>query len=176
MIGRLIIGIVKGLIVGGLLGFALVKLGFAVPGAIVAYFAAALAGVLIGLVAGKPIWAKDAKIEAGMKAGVGAVLGIGLMFAVRRWLQVDLPFSLGELGAQSAADNTLGGLAMTSLAMITAVLGGFYEADNTPSPTEPAGAIGDGKTSEGKRVAAQPRDAELDEELDGESSKKRANK
>ncbi len=71
MLGRLLIGIVKGLMVGSLLGFGLVKLGAAMPIAVVAYLAAAVTGVLIGLVAGKPIWAKDAKIEAGTKAFVG---------------------------------------------------------------------------------------------------------
>ena len=55
MLGRLLIGIVKGLLVGGLVGFALAKLGFAAPGAIIAYLAAAMTGVLVGLVAGKPI-------------------------------------------------------------------------------------------------------------------------
>ena len=59
MLGRLLIGIVKGLIVGGLVGFGLAKLGIAAPGAVIAYLAAALTGVLVGLVAGKPIWAKE---------------------------------------------------------------------------------------------------------------------
>src|SRR5690606_894675 len=75
MLIRLVVGLVTGLIVGGLVGFALAKLGFAAPGAIVAYLAAGLAGALVGLIAGKPIWAKDARIEAGMKAIVGALLG-----------------------------------------------------------------------------------------------------
>jgi len=86
MLGRLLIGIVKGLLGGSLLGFALVKLGAGVPIALVAYLAAAVTGVLIGLVAGKPIWAKDAKIEAGTKAFVGALLALGLMAAARTWL------------------------------------------------------------------------------------------
>src|SRR6478609_3692395 len=105
MLGRLLIGIVKGLLVGGLVGFALAKLGFAAPMAVIAYLAAAVTGVLIGLIAGKPIWAKDAKIEAGMKAFVGALLGAGLMYAVRRWLTMPLPFVLGPL---SAANTSLG--------------------------------------------------------------------
>ena len=56
-----------------------------------AYLGAALTGVLIGLVAGKPIWAKDAKIEAGMKAFVGALLATGLMYAARRFLTMPFP-------------------------------------------------------------------------------------
>lgn len=65
---RLVIGLVKGLIVGGLLGFALAKIGLAAPGALIAYLAAAAAGALVGLIAGKPIWAEGARIEAGLKA------------------------------------------------------------------------------------------------------------
>ena len=65
MLGRLITGILKGLVLGGLVGFGLVKLGMAVPAAWLAYVAAAITGVLIGLIAGKPIWAPDARIEAG---------------------------------------------------------------------------------------------------------------
>src|SRR3954467_6738846 len=135
MLGRLLIGIVKGLIVGGLVGFGLAKLGLAPPGASVAYLAAALSGVLIGLVAGKPIWAKDAKIEAGMKAFVGALLGAGLMYAARRWLTMPLPVAIGDLaaandslGEAASSTGTVGGLAMTSLASIAGALGGFYEA------------------------------------------------
>src|SRR3954471_18572308 len=140
MLGRLLIGLVKGLIVGGLVGFGLVKLGMALPIAIVAYLAAAATGVLVGLIAGKPIWAKDAKIEAGMKAFVGALLGAGLMYAVRRWLTMPLPFVLGplsaantSLGEAATSTGTVGGVATTSLAAIAGLLGGFYEADNDPS-------------------------------------------
>ncbi|WP_437854655.1 hypothetical protein [Sorangium sp. So ce363] len=186
MLGRLILGVVKGLIVGGLLGFALAKLGFAAPMAIVAYLAAALAGVLVGLVAGKPIWAKDAKIEAGMKAFVGALLGAGLMYAARRWLTVPVPLPLGELGGANlslgeaaGSAGTFGGLAITSLAAIAALLGGFYEADNDPSDEEKPGAKPAVKAAAGgnnKRIAASAAADELDDDLELEPEKKRAKK
>src|SRR3954468_1202781 len=127
MLGRLLIGIVKGLIVGGLVGFALAKLGMAAPGALIAYAAAGVTGILIGLVAGKPIWAKDAKIEAGMKAFVGALLGAGLMFAARKWLTFPMPVSLGPLSeaneslGETMRNGSFGGLAITSLAAIAAL-------------------------------------------------------
>jgi hypothetical protein len=174
MLGRLLVGIVKGLIVGSLLGFGLVKLGWAIPGAVVAYLAAALVGVLIGLVAGKPIWAKDAKIEAGTKAFVGALLSLGLMAAARTWLLVPLPISLGSLAPEHA---TLGGFAMTSLAAIAALLGGFYEADNDPSSEEaaPAGARAD-KAGKQARIAAEHGALEEEEELESEPDRKRTKK
>jgi hypothetical protein len=175
MLGRLLIGIVKGLIVGGLVGFGLAKLGFAAPGAIVASVAAAVTGVLIGLVAGKPIWAKDARIEAGMKAFVGALLGAGLMYAARRWLSMPVPLELPELGAGAG---TFGGLAITSLAAIAAILGGFYEADNTPtegaaSSEAPAKEL---PAAKNKRIDASALDAELEDEDEAEADKKRSKK
>jgi hypothetical protein len=181
MLGRLLVGILKGLVVGGLLGFGLAKLGFVAPGAVIAYLGAALSGVLIGLVAGKPIWAKDARIEAGMKAFVGALLACGLMYAARRWLTVPLPMSIGELGRTATGEpGTLGSLAVTSLALVTAVLGGFYEADNTPE-TEQAKAEREAREREAsanKRIAAAPADALEDEleEGDAQADKKQSKK
>ncbi|NUQ75989.1 MAG: hypothetical protein HUU21_20810 [Polyangiaceae bacterium] len=174
MLGRLLIGLVKGLLIGGLLGFGLAKLGLGAPIALVAYPAAALAGILVGLVAGKPIWAKDAKIEAGMKAFVGAILGAGLMFAARRWLTMEVTLPLQGLVEAKAMSGALGTLALTSLAMITALLGGFYEADNNPDE-------GEGGASTGKRVATEGPRAEAsedlgEEELSAEAEPKRAKK
>jgi hypothetical protein len=174
MLGRLLIGLVKGLIVGSLLGYGLVKLNMAMPIAIVAYLAAAVTGVVIGLVAGKPIWAKDAKIEAGMKAAVGALLGLGLMAAARQWLMVPLPFSLGPLAPEGA---TVGGFAMTSLAGIAGLLGGFYDADND-APDEEAAPASSAKSEskKGQRIAAAESQGEEDEEIASEPAKKRLKK
>ena len=179
MLGRLLIGIVKGLLVGSLLGFGLVRLGFPMPSALLAYPAAALTGVLIGLVAGKPIWAKDAKIEAGTKAFVGALLAIGLMAAARTWLLVPLPFALpASLGVVTQEHATLGGFAMTVLAGIAGLLGGFYEADNDAPADEatPPGAAA-GKAQQGKRIAeARKAPGEEEEDLDSDPARKRSKK
>lgn len=176
MLGRLLIGIVKGLVIGGLVGFGLVKLGMGLPGAVIAYLAAAVTGVVIGLVAGKPIWAKDAKIEAGAKAIVGALLGVGLMAAARHWLTMPLPFAVGNLTPTGA---TVGGFSMTSLAAIAALLGGFYDADNDDSGEEEAPkAAAKGEKQQGnRRIAQQESVTEEDEELLSENdTKKRAKK
>lgn len=182
MLVRLVVGLVKGLIVGGLLGFALAKAGFVAPGAVIAYLAAAAAGALVGLVAGKPIWAPEAKIEAGMKAVVGALLGAGLMFVARKWLGFLLPVSLGDLAAANATlgetnvRGSFGGLAITSLAFVAAVLGGFYEVDNTPESTEKAegGArVADGKTKARIAAPADEADEDLDEVVDPKQAKKK---
>jgi hypothetical protein len=173
MVGRLLIGIVKGLFVGALLGFGLVKLGMAMPMALVAYLAAAVTGILIGLVAGKPIWAKDAKIEAGTKAVVGALLGVGLMAAARNWLMMEIPVSLGSLGPEHA---TFGGFAMTALAGIAGLLGGFYEADNDATSEGAEAKAKPGQASAPKRIAQEHVDPEEEEELEAEPDQKRAKK
>lgn len=177
MLGRLLVGIIKGLLLGGLLGFGLVQLGFVAPAAWLAYPAAILAGILVGLVAGKPIWAKDAKIEAGTKAFFGALLGAGLMFAARQWLTMTLPFALGFLAPAGAA---LGGLSIVALPLIAALLGGFYEADNDAPAEQKSGSDTDSTSK--KRVAtsegAAPKalEEDLDEEFESETDKKRAGK
>lgn len=187
MLGRLFLGIGKGLLVGVLLGVTLAKLGLAAPSAIVAYPAAALVGVLIGLIAGKPIWAEGAKIEAGLKAFVGALVGAGLMFVARRWLPMAVPFSLGAFSAPNASLNeaantagTLGGLAVTSLPLIAALLGAFYEIDNDPSESRPQGPsskAASGEQGAGERRVAPPgADAELEDEIESEAENKRAQK
>jgi hypothetical protein len=142
-----------------------------VPPALFAYIAAAVTGVLTGLIAGKPIWAKDAKIEAGTKAIFGAILGIGLMAAARQWLLIPIPFSLGSLGPESA---TVGGFAISALAAIAGLLGGFYEADND-APPEGASAprVTGGKATAPKRIAEASQAVEEEEELESPPDQKR---
>jgi hypothetical protein len=155
---RLVLGLLKGVLIGGLVGFALAKLGFVAPGAVIAYLGIALTGVLVGLVAGKPIWAEGARIEAGMKAFAGAVLSLGLLWVVRRWLTIPLPFSLGALSqpnaalGESVANGTLGGLAVSSYAIVAGALGAFFEADNTPEGESKGG--GAAKSAKGEPTAA----------------------
>jgi hypothetical protein len=89
-----------------------------------------------------------------MKAVVGALLGAGLMFVARKWLGFPVPVSLGALSeanaslGEASAQGTIGGLAVTSLAFVAAVLGAFYDVDNTPE------AEGE-KAEGGARVAAE---------------------
>lgn len=181
MLARLFVGIIKGLLVGTLLGFGVLQLNlaWAVMPAWLAYIAAPLAGVVVGLIAGKPIWAKDAKIEAGMKATVGAILGAGLMFVARTYLTMALPaFALKALAITTPV--ALGMFPMASLAIIAALLGGFYEADNTPEPEGEAkkaeGAEASSKAGEKKRIAAAPQEDEFEDELGDEAEQKKAKK
>src|SRR5579863_2061097 len=125
MFRRLLVGLVIGLLVGGVLaaGFVagLKMTAFAgASGFVLAYLAAAVAGVATGLFAGKPIWESGAKVEAGLKAIFGALLAMGGMFALRQWAGgwlLDLS-SFGELGT-----GAVGNLPAASLPLIAGVLG-----------------------------------------------------
>jgi hypothetical protein len=142
MVRRLILGLVFGLIVGAALAAGLVRLGmptFLVGGGeIVAYLTAAATGALTGLVAGKPIWAGDAKVEGSLKALFGALMGVGAMFALRQW-GTGVDANLSFLGAGGPAP--IGDLPAASLPLIAAVLGGLFGLDNTDTkPDEGSGA------------------------------------
>src|SRR5258708_91842 len=90
MLKRLLLGFFIGAVVGIAAATALAS-GLSMSsfdgslGALWAYGAAAATGALTGLVAGKPIWAAEAKVEAGLKAFFGALLAAGAMFALRGW-------------------------------------------------------------------------------------------
>jgi len=172
MLRRLFLGLVLGLVVGGLVaagfvqGLHVLTFGADTGGVLFAYAAAAVTGVLTGLVAGKPIWASGAKIEAGLKAFFGALIAAGLMFALRQWgggswvpVTQFTPETINE-GVRLA-----GSFPAVALPMVAAVLGGFFEIDNTP---------GDESDSKGtrKRVAegngAKAKTRVADEEEDEE--------
>lgn len=156
MAKRALVGLLKGLVLGGLLAIVLVKgLGVVTFGAWLAYPLAVVVGVITGLVAGKPIWAQDARIEAGLKAVVGAIVAGGLMFAMRKWINPSI--DLGSLGAAG-----LGELPILSLPLITTALSVFYELDNTNEPAEP-----DKKQRVPEDKARAPAD-EVEQELESE--------
>lgn len=179
MLLRLLLGIVKGLVLGGLVGYGIAALGFIAPGAVVAYLAAVVVGLLIALIAGKPIWQKGSRIEVGMKAVAAAVLAPLLLLAVRRWLTMDLPLDVAALlpGLEAAEGQalTLGGCAISSLALVAALIGGFFDADNEPAADD----ADQGKAKPKQRIAAAAADtgdeqvaAEL-EAADVEASQRR---
>jgi hypothetical protein len=169
MLKRLLFGLLFGLLVGGLLAAAVIKgVGMyaftGTGGAILAYVFAAVTGVLVGLVAGKPIWASGGQIEAGLKAVVGAGVAAAAMWAMRRWLGLDL--NLHEIGASPAIPTAAGLLPAVTLPAIAAVLGAFYEADNTPSAEDEKGA----KSSKGKAPASKKEKVRVVEDADSDAA------
>jgi len=140
MLRRLILGLVFGLVVGGAVAFGLVQLGIASfttgGGAAMAYLSSAVAGALTGAVAGKPIWAAGAKIEAGLKSFFGALLAVGAMFALQRWGTGITSPNLSALGGDGVTP--VAELPM-SLPLIAGVLGALFGLDNTDEPPKDEG-------------------------------------
>jgi hypothetical protein len=159
-------GLVAGVLVGGAAAAVAIKLlGVTVLGAAVAYGLAASAGALVGLVAGKPIWARGARVEAGLKAFFGALLAAGLMFALRRWVALDIDLSVLGLGhAQLATHPALAlPLVATALALVFEVdnlFGGSQEQDGAAEPRKRVAAL----PGERKRVAPEQPEAGADVE------------
>jgi len=130
MFRRLCLGLFEGLLIGAASGLACSRgLGWATLGALFAVAFGAAAGFVVGLVAGRPIWARDAKTEALLKAGAGALLGAGLAFATQRWLAWPLDLSGFGLGAGPAGE-----LPMVALPAVATVLALFFELDDTSAP------------------------------------------
>jgi hypothetical protein len=126
MLRRLLLGLVEGLLIGLALGVGSARrLGLSAPGSVALALLGAGAGFLVGLVAGRPVWARDAKTEALLKAGVGALGGAGLSLAAAHWLKVPLDLSAFQLGVGPA-----GTLASATLPLVATVLALFFELDD----------------------------------------------
>ncbi|MBX3183598.1 MAG: hypothetical protein KIT72_05700 [Polyangiaceae bacterium] len=142
MIARLLLGIVKGVLVGGAVAAGLIfGLGVTSWTAPYAYAFAALTGVLTALVAGKGIWVRGAGVENAIKAVVSLGLASLAIFAVRKWAAVDV-----DLSALSAGAGRVGELPAASLPIVGTVLALLYEMDN----------LGEG-SKEAQREAAKQR-------------------
>lgn len=170
MVKRLFVGLVLGLILGGLVAAAVIAglQWLTVPAAFFAYALAAVTGVLVGLVAGKPIWAQGGGIEGGLKAFFGALLAAGGMFALRTWVHADIDLTMLHAGS-----GAIGDLPAASLPLIAAVLGGFYELDNTPEPEEKG--KGRARIASKSRIAEEASSGDDDqEEAAAPAAKKRS--
>lgn len=135
---KLFIGILKGSILGGLIGYGAYALGL---GGGLAWFVYALVGAMVGLVVGRPIWSVLADKHATsfasiLKALVGAGIGVGAYALARRFggMQLEL---LGETRALHAWQPLVG-------AAIGGLWGGVIELDDAfddaPAPASKGGA------------------------------------
>ena len=153
-----------GLVIGG--GAAALS-AYIGAGTALTYVLAVACGIVVGLVAGKPIWAKGARIEAGLKAVFGAAVAGFLLYALRRWGDISLDLSSLRLGEGSIGSNPL-----LSLPIVATALALMYEVDNmfgkdtadSPSKSEKAAAP---RTKTKARVQndaeEQPSEAKSDE-------------
>jgi hypothetical protein len=130
MLRRLLLGVLKGTLIGLGVGSLLVfVLGLSLMSGLFGYLAAVFTGVCVALLAGKPIWARGAWIEVLLKGVAAAVLGAGLLYGVRTFLDTSL--ALGFWGSGSVSQ-----LPLVVLPLVATVLAVFFEIDNTDDPAE----------------------------------------
>jgi hypothetical protein len=138
---RVVLGLLKGAVVGGALGFAALKLG--VGGGAAAFLTYALIGGLVGMVCGKPPWRQDTFWTSAIKGVVGVAVGIGLFWLGRKLLggmHVSLPASLGV-----SPDRSIAELPIILGPLVGAIWGGIVEIDDgggagTPDKGKPKAA------------------------------------
>ena len=162
MVKRLFVGLFLGAVIGAVVAAVLIQgLHIVTFGPVLAYLSAIATGVLTGLVAGKPIWSGDGKIEAGLKAFFGGLLALGGMFVLRQWVHADL-----NLQSINAGHAEIGWLPAASLPLIAGVLASFFELDNSGEAGKKEGAKDGAKDAKKVRVAkdAEPDDEEEEEE------------
>lgn len=97
MLRRGLLGILKGLLVGGVFGaaFHFALGGHAFGGAGLAVFVSSLAAAVASVVSGQPPWREGAWVGSILKGVVGAAVGAGLGWAATRWLGGTLPTVFG---------------------------------------------------------------------------------
>lgn len=125
---RALLGLLKGLIVGGVVGYGFLRLGSVVDmekHAVLTYLACALVGALVGLVAGRAPWRAETIWTPVIKVVVGIIVGSGLC-ALGRHL---LPWSASISIEPVAKDIPLHGAAVLSL-LIGLLYGVFVEVDD----------------------------------------------
>lgn len=125
MLKRLVSALLAGALPGAAAAFALSELGGA-GSSFAVYAAAAMVGVLTGLFAGRPIWAKSAKVEGLLKSVAGLFISVTVLFGVRKWL----PGVTLDLGAFGAGSGPIGNLPWVVLPAIGVALALVLEIDD----------------------------------------------
>jgi hypothetical protein len=81
---RVLLGIIKGGVVGAAVGFAATRVGFGAGAA--AWLVYGLIGFLVGIVCGKAIWRHDTLVTPLLKGIFGFLLGMGLYWLAGKTL------------------------------------------------------------------------------------------
>jgi hypothetical protein len=127
---RVVLGLLKGAVVGGAVGWVALKLG--IGGGAAAFLTYALIGGVVGMVCGKPPWRQDTFWTSAIKGLVGVGVGVGLFLLGRKLLggmHVSLPAALG-----APPDRSIAELPILLGPLIGAIWGGIVEADDGGSP------------------------------------------
>jgi hypothetical protein len=133
---RVIVGLIKGLIIGGGVGYGLIVLAW--PSTLLAYLACAAVGAIVGVVAGRAPWRAETIWTPVIKMIVGALIGVGLC-ALGLKVVPDATFHfLKPLGPSFAEMHLHSGPVLAAL--VGVLYGVFVEVDDggAKKPAAPA--------------------------------------
>lgn len=122
---RVFLGLIKGVIVGAVLGYGATRLG--VTTGSLAFATYALVGFVVGLVGGKAVWRHETLWTPALKGIFGAAVCVGLYWLASKFLgglKVDLPAALG------AGDKPLVQVPVVLAPILAVVYGIFVEVDD----------------------------------------------
>ena len=128
---RVIVGLIKGAVVGGGVAYGLLRLGLGAPSSLVAYLACGVVGALVGVVAGRAPWKAETIWTPVLKMVFGAGIGAGLAWLGLHFLP-ERSFTVSSLGAVSLASAPVLSLGVGLL------YGLFVELDDGGDKGEPA--------------------------------------
>lgn len=138
---RVLLGLLKGAIIGAGVGFGFTQLGAAAQHGFMQYLLYAVIGALVGFIAGKPFWRHETIWTPIIKALVGAAVAVGLYVVVARLLGDPKLSFLGPGVTATSLPYLLGGV-------IGGLWGIFVEVDDGGKSDGKAGA-GPGAKSKG---------------------------
>jgi len=159
MFKRLGFGLLKGLVIGGVIGAGLhFGLGWATVTPLLGYLIAMAATASASVLAGKPPWRAGAWIEALLKGLAGVGVGALLYFLGTRFGSFALPFALPGTAIGAAWPT----LPILFAPVFAALVGSLVELDNTGG--DATGKSARGGSAPKLRVGSdEPLDAEIDE-------------
>ena len=131
---RVVLGLLKGAVIGGALGWLAFKLG--VAGGAAAFLTYAVIGGAVGMICGKPPWRQDTLWTSALKGLFGVGVGIGLWLLGRKLLgglHIALPAALGAPPDRSFAE-----LPILLGPLVGAIWGTFVEVDDGGSAAKAA--------------------------------------
>jgi hypothetical protein len=135
---RVILGIIKGALIGAGLGYAAMQIG--VTSGPLAYATYAAVGFLVGLVCGKAVWRQETLWTPALKGLFGAAVCAGLYWGASKLLggmKVDLPPQLagGEAGPRALVE-----VPLLVAPIVAIVYGIFVEIDDGERKAKPPAA------------------------------------
>ena len=133
---RVLLGLLKGLIIGGALGYAATRLG--VTAGPLAFATYAAVGFAVGLLGGRAFWRHETLWTPALKGIFGAAICVGLYWLASKFLggfSVQLPSALGVSADRPAVQVPL------VLAPVLAVIYGIFvevdDGERKPASTPP---------------------------------------